>query len=364
MLCGALALILLGSPFVKGSTELAVEVRGALPGGTSGAAFAAIKAAVDARTDFETLEIQTFGVASQELDACPSDRLFACWAHAFRRNRPAYLFVVRLEPSEAGAAVTAIWLPIVGASQSGAEPTEEERFEQSASMVGKVTSADALREEVMRLLDEQLKPRLEAAGRWDPSGSLLVDADGPVRVQLDGVDLGQGPTQLVLERVRIGIHRLEYVGASGAQTERVEVKLDERARAAWIHDVVAPARTAAPPAAIGRASLIGGSALVLGGVVLSVWAAAAHQPFRGALACAAPPCGEGARFATFADLTGSSGDPRQGLLVAPLGYSLALAGGTAAIGAWILDQSEDSWWTVLAALGLGALSYGVSALAN
>jgi hypothetical protein len=105
------------------------------------------------------------------------------------------------------------------------------------------------------------------------------------------------------------------------------------------------------------------------GLVLTAIAVVVPPKVYEVTSCPPGQCGPTPRpaFVSWCELT--SADPgclgKQGLLAAPLGYSLAIAGGALWAGETVMaEDSGLTWLPWVGGVALGTLAYGVSAALN
>jgi hypothetical protein len=200
-----------------------------------------------------------------------------------------------------------------------------------------------------RLVRNELAGLVEVA----PNGSVRITGARPgLAIRIDGVEVArtaEGDT--VVEGILEGSRTVAL-----ADGERVERSGAIIVRAGEVTEL-GPPPVEAPESAMRQVGIWGGIGLAGVGSAIAIWAAAAGGG-RAIVSCTAPGCGGPVRsFETFPELAGREGG---GPLAAPFGYSLAIAGGAWAIGSWFADRRFE-WLPVIVALGLGAISYGLSA---
>lgn len=252
------------------------------------------------------------------------------------------------------------------ASASRGDENVEVEIAQSAVLARRATLplADVaeLANSVREMFESQIRPLLEAEGKWRPFGALEIYSDRPgLELSIDGRAIGA--TQLGATRVAdvsIGTRTIVVRDALGVEHAGVA---EVRASSVSIVDL----RAAAAPQ-VGRAVALwtGVGVAVVGAVITGIAASsAASRPqvicFRGA-----PDCTEDqSSFATAgATYGGGLAAPRNpgGVLLAPLGLSLVAAGGVSSLGIALFDDSDRvPWVEMLVGVVAGAATYGLCA---
>lgn len=223
---------------------------------------------------------------------------------------------------------------------------------------------------VRDLFSEGLGPVLEKNNHWDPYGTLELSSNSEgVAINLDGVSVGttkKGVTRI--EKVTAGMRRLTFEDpayepySTEATVERnqvVRVDLDLRRKAggatSFLRDAV----------------FWGGGGLIVAGAGLTVWSAARRDGQVSTYCFDAPggDCRASSQFQTLGYSPGAASagdDPNpNGLLLAPLGYSIAITGAIFMLGTYLFGDEQDvPWIPLVAGVALGAASYGLSAALN
>lgn len=208
----------------------------------------------------------------------------------------------------------------------------------------------------------ELQPKLEERGHWEPYGDVEIEtnADAP-SFRVDGDSIGTGTRHTKLAGVRPGTHAIE-VEAPGFLPAEVEVTVTKGAVAPLRVELgIAPNNTVGIVRAI---TLWGGVAVAAAGAAVLIYGLASGggaetSCFRGS------DCEASRAFRTFGYDASAAGtlEPVNppGVLVVPLGYSLAGAGATFALGTWLIGGEEDvPWIQWIAGVAVGALAYGLS----
>lgn len=199
-----------------------------------------------------------------------------------------------------------------------------------------------------------LEPPLEKLGAWRPHGTLRVElpAEGFV-LKLDGRRFEAPSAELELDDVAVGARTLELEHPDyDASSETVRI---DRDRVTTWHPALVDRRLreARVPRAVVLATGLG--LVAAGGVFLAVAVAqGGASPARCLQVVGDPPCAiETSAFTRMGPVP-----------TAPLGYSLALAGGVMAGGVLLSDASDQPWWWTALGVGLGAAAFAVSVLAD
>jgi len=221
---------------------------------------------------------------------------------------------------------------------------------------------------VQRLFLEHLRPSLEASNMWRPFGQ--IDITTPIAdlsVSLDGASIGitqrGGLTRLT--GVRPGTRHVSVEGPDIMPfTADVEVAKGETAT---LVPELSPKSTDGSKR-LRTATLVAGAVAVVAGGVFTGLALATPDSNASTVCFRGPQstCESGS------ELVRSSFDPDRlgdqngsGILLAPLGYSLIFAGATWGLGTWFFtEEREVPWLPLLGGLGVGVLSYTLSALLN
>lgn len=228
-----------------------------------------------------------------------------------------------------------------------------------AEVAGPAEAQAFLRE----LFEQKLVQAFEATGNWRPYGEVeLRGAPADAIVYLDGAPLGAtGPERTRLRQVDPGRRalRLEHPGHLPFSSE-VVVRRGEVADLS-VTMVAREVETSALPRQV---TLWTGAAMVVAGVGLSIYGATKPQSDLRTVCIEPTECTDGRRFITFG-YDPEQDDPRainpSGVMIVPLGYSLAGAGATFSLGALLTDEGDLPWISWVAGAAVGALAYGVSA---
>jgi hypothetical protein len=359
------------------------------------------------RTDLRLLSPEQAELEQGQLDLCSGAGRLGCWTRACRpdyqrllldevaadapfealkgkldRTAPAFLFVVLVVPEAKGdnPADRVSWLLIdleyalrelhQARRSRAAEGTEDAIFSLAvASVMGShaVSAASQLHDELAKAI-EQFQPLFERAGHWLPYGEIdLVGGGAGHQIEVDGQLVGEsGEAGTRLVRVRPGRRAVRLVPRVDAALQpfatSVEVSRDQPARVRA--DLIPLPGTSS---VLRSVSLWGGLGLVAAGATMVVRAAIPASDPQPVDVCFEGHCPaqRNGYFRTFCDLAHPTA-PCGGVMVAPLGFSLVGAGAVWAGGALMSDPTDDGspWLRMLVGVGLGAVGYGISALAS
>ncbi len=230
----------------------------------------------------------------------------------------------------------------------------------SAQPASEASAKDALIDFVRGPLKKAVGPK-----RWYRFGELLLRSAPNAWVQLDGKPIGRAGRDGALRVTGLepGAHALK-VSAQGFEPQQSGFSVGSGAAAELSLRLRKPTHPGHWP------TIYGGGAAAFLGAALVIWGAAYHAQNSSASSVCFDDCASSS-FWTLEQMF--SGRPEIGapeanrgaLLAIPLGYSLVLAGGAAAVWrAFFSDAGESPWLELAVSLGLGVLSYGVSAAVN
>ncbi len=238
----------------------------------------------------------------------------------------------------------------------------------SEAVLGRVREAKVATSEDARLLLERVirqefRSALERFGNWEPFGKIeLSMPQAGLEIVVDGVTVGttrsgitmieqvpQGTRKLRLQSPEYDPYETQLIIQQGA-IERLEPKVSRASGMGLTGRTIV---------------LLSGAAVALAGSVVTVLAVAAQNNDLQIL-CVNPAegqCGSARWLKTGFDSSITSGDPNaDGLLYAPLGYSLIATGATVSLGSlFFTDEEEFPWIPIVAGVALGFASYGISA---
>jgi hypothetical protein len=377
------------------AVALVMSPRGAEPGSRTTELLRAAARALESRTDLGLQSAEQAGSDLRQIDAC-ADRL-SCWVRAIRPDfashlatggryadhvaaldargvrYPRVLLVVSIATRADGAdRVGAMLVDTDHALSTYAElreartPTEtiENRvFETAVLAPGAVVrpgDTAALARFFDAAFDGPFRAPLEQAGHWDARGRLRLEAPPGLLVELDGRPVGQtGAAPTVLTGLRAGDRSLGLTDPSGAYEPWSAPAAIGAGQELRVTAELSRAGSALRGVTRGTAWW-GGAVLMAAGGALTVWGAAGGSDWRDVSDAEPSP-----RFTTFCDLLGSAASPCATaggqVKVAPLGYGLALAGGTWMAGAWLDEGRDGPWLPMLIGVAAGAAAYGLSA---
>lgn len=222
-----------------------------------------------------------------------------------------------------------------------------------------VPGADHLERRLDELFARDLRAALEAVGSFAPFGAVDLDVGPGVTVAIDGVIAGlTGPGTTRVDEVRAGRRVLRFEAEACDPVEQVlEVEAGEVARVSLELE---------PRSAPGREALLWvGAGTAAAGASILVYALARHDPAaRTACFAGTAGCEAGSAFETTGYDGGgglAAGANPAGLLVAPLGAALLLAGGAWISGSRLGTGDGVPWVELGVGLALGALTYGIAA---
>jgi len=219
-------------------------------------------------------------------------------------------------------------------------------------------SADAARRALGSLFERRFRPVFESTQHWAPYGTVAFEIDDTLDVIVDGRVVGStviGTNEL--RGLRIGSRALAL--RNGEETVwRREVAVISGETIS-----VTPSLSLTTEGAVRVATLWSGVALAVAGAALTGYAVY-QQNDAAPRVCVAPAgtmgCDKGATFRTLSSDPGDS----QGVLTAPLGYSLVGAGAAWSVGAVLTDSDEVPWIPIVVGVVAGGLAYGISAALN
>jgi hypothetical protein len=226
-----------------------------------------------------------------------------------------------------------------------------------------LSDPNAAAELLERLVAEDLRPVLEKIGRWEPWGSiaLAIDAEEPLEITVDDRTVAtsvEGVNELA--QVSAGEHRIRIQHPNYAPVE-LTVQVERGARVELHPDLV---RTANEENVLRPITEWSGLLLVVTGAVITAFALVRHDS-KVSTVCygSADGCSHDG-FVTFgysADAVDGKNVNPPGVLMIPLGYSLAITGATWSLGTLLFgDDGDIPWIQWIAGLALGAAAYGIS----
>jgi hypothetical protein len=358
----------------------------------------AASAVLAEHTPLDARSPEQLGADPAELEQCKGATRLQCWVRAVRPDRgevtrevprgprasPRFLFVVALHPDAGREHVSSMMIDLdqaLSADRSAARTGPrwalelEDRIFESAIQgpAGAVSAQDpsSLENYFREVLGGAFRPVLEAAGAWDPYGTIVIDgATAGAALELDGRPIGVlGGGRTELRSVLPGLRGLSVISPGrGTQKEHLVRSVDVRPGVASA--ISLEAAGAAEAAAVQRPVLPrlvfwSGVGLGTAGGVLAVASLVHHGTERPAVACWEASCPTpGPAFASLSCLGSGLGTCRGGVLAAPLGFGLLAAGAAWGVGALLEDDAETPWLPVLLGLAGGAGVYALMALAG
>ncbi len=251
------------------------------------------------------------------------------------------------------------------------EGSWQERVESAVAEQAVLTStprrdlaeAGAAADLLERLVSVDLRPALEQQGHWEPWGTIALEVDStePLELALDDRTIGTtAPGLNELSNVRPGRHTIRLRNPNYADAE-IAVEVARGARAELSPELVL---THHEPTVLRPVTEWSGLLLVLSGAVIATFAAVRHDGKVNTVCFQGSECSHDG-FTTFG-YRADAGDPNHvnppGVLMLPLGYSLATAGATWSLGTLIFGGPDDvPWIQWIAGVVLGAAAYGLSA---
>jgi hypothetical protein len=258
--------------------------------------------------------------------------------------------------------------------QSNWREDAEARISETAVRFGpnrtEVRTADEANALLDRLFTKELSLVFQASANWEPYGEIVIhtDSDGHAIV-LDGTIVGttagtetrithvtQGPRALELQHPKYETFSTSVEVVRGKSVE-VRATLE---------------RSQSSGSSIARSSLFWGGigAAAIGTTLLVLAIAQQDGGVRNYCFSSSVGCEAKSSFVTSGYDPGLAADLNpevnpSGLLMAPLGYSLMLGGGTWTAGTMLFGSEDDfPWIPLVAGVVVGGLSYGLSAALN
>lgn len=318
----------------------------------------------------------------EAIAGCEEKRRLSCWVHAVKTMQPAprYLLAVSFfRDPNIGERVATLLIDIEDAQRiedgqdrtsAGWEDRVEDGIFQHAAGTNDTLAEDS---EVLgayfdTLIARKLRADFERNHHFEPFGNIgIVAPRAGLEIHLDGTLVGTtGAGLTVLRDVTPG-KRVVSVNDPKNPNARVESTVEVKKQQSATFSANTPLITTTAEDQGPRYNDLTfwtGVALAGVGVAITVWAAAADprpEIFDG---CYGPNCVDHRTFATLCELTVRDKTclEKGGALAAPLGYSIALIGGTWAIGTALFQPDEDiPWIPFVIGLAAGIITYGVSA---
>ncbi|MCK6549621.1 hypothetical protein L6R52_27545 [Myxococcota bacterium] len=337
-----------------------------------------------AKTGLRVTSPEQAGLDVAQLVACELRVRLSCWARLVTPLSPAYLFVVSVYPRPDGTEqLSGIFIDVEAARRALAtidrgqlgwvEQLEDALFEDARETKPAIVArgrSDDVSSWVSVAIERDARSLVEANGDFAPHGEVeLVGLAPGLALELDGRALGAstGGTT-ILRGVARGVRRLVLSDPSERfATSSLELRVVAR-ETTRVEPVLVPIdRGPERTFTARRVTSWSGAAVGTVGAALSIWAIAAAPGARTVDTCVGASCVERSSraFASFCEL--GNDDPAScaggtRVLALPLGYSLALAGGITALGAWLGGEEDElPWLPIAAGLVAGGLGYGVGA---
>lgn len=328
---------------------------------------AALGAPLDTHTDLELTAVDA-GVQAE----CEGS--LACLAKRVPPGAKLLLVVSYFAaPQDRPDRITALMVDVASADACASDPfgtdlnaCVSERAVKVRPAPRLVTQAAEARAAFADLVQADLRPALEGAGHWAPTGTVeVVGAPAGATLLLDERTVAALPGGLVrVEGVEPGLHKVA-VHQGGKVLEGADVEVARAETATFAVSALVPRSALKTP------MFWGGVAVAAVGATFTLWSAGYYAAEDQSKAC----FGESScprRFLTFEQMLDGNLDelqvnPNQGkVLVLPLGYSMMVTGGTWALGSALTeDEDEVLHWILLGAgVVAGAAAYGISAAAN
>jgi hypothetical protein len=239
----------------------------------------------------------------------------------------------------------------------------------SSALAADDAQADAY---VRRLFTQDFRGAFENAGYWEPYGSIELSFDrGDATVMIDGQVVGvarQGTTRVT--ELFAGDRKVR-VEKPGFEPYESVVQVREGAAVPLVVEL--REERASPLGHWG--GLAAGASMIIAGSALTIWGATGDVNVESICLVTsgatdqnkAEVCGRGPLMLRFGYRPPGESNERasygSGPLIAPLGYSLVLAGGLTVLGALLWEEEEGfPWRSLLIGAGAGLLTYGVSEL--
>lgn len=317
-----------------------------------------VSRALEDRTRLEVIPPDRIGVHEGELDRCPIDGLYTCWARAMRGTTSSgpRLALIAVERPEGIALVV---MDLASARSIIERETDPEALESSLYR-------KAFRPEPVALEDpstlgarvaDVLEPGLRSLDLWFENGRLVLAAPPDQVVTIDGTPVATtraGETEL--EGIAAGSHLV----AVGAGFERsVSVPTGGLVR------VDVPVRP--DPSVLRTATIWTGVAVAVAGVAVTGWSISAGRADRyGCLTTGGGcPDGPGVGFGAVPEsgAVGPEAVERSALPAASVGAGLLAAGVVWSLGTLLFhDEHEDPWWSLVSGLLGGGIVLGTTAV--
>lgn len=342
----------------------------------SATTLAAAERALARDPSLELWPMERTGVAAATLDKCPIDTRLSCWVAAMRPSKAAYLWALALQPRgdgtdrvrtifiDLGAATARYRAELDGGAEDWRERAESALFALARRDKGRqIGGAEDLTAYFDGVVDEFLRPALEANGRWKPYGAIEVTSPiDDMTVSIDGNIAGvvrAGST--VIAGVEPGPRRVE--AQVGDYSKRYEVVV--------VRSETARIQLERPPVEwhpVRMGALYAGGVVAASGIAILIWSIVrAGDGVQGGCLQRAGMSGScdglGALTLGYDPSRAPSTDPDavdpSGIVMAPLGIGLMATGAAWSAGAWFGDREDAPWWAIAVGVATGIVVYGV-----
>jgi len=267
--------------------------------------------------------------------------------------------------------VSALLVDVASADACASDPFGEDRVDECVSERAvrvrpppeNLRDASEARAVLTRIVQDHLRPALEAKGHWEPHGQVLlqeVPSGAALLVDDQTVGVASGGP-ILLSGLALGEHQVAYA-VGGVVQSGAGVTVQRGA--------TPEVRLAVDTSGFRAPLFWSGVGLAAAGAGLTIWSAAyAASQSDMVQNCPEPSCRSS--FFTLerqvrGDIEIFEEDPNRGSVLAlPLGYSMMITGGTWAVGSQLVDDDPVLHWILVGAGALaGGLAYGISAAAN
>jgi len=330
------------------------------------------------------------GVDRTALSKCDLDEQLSCWSRLLidaytndsERSPPRLLMVTSVIPdSKKGDRFSTLLIDlsevqrIVENSSRGGQDLsaniEDIIFERAVETVSGftlVSNLESANRYFNHLVTQRLRQKLRSIGQWRPFGEIRLTGGKGMMVMLERQLVGSVSDDEVLIRgLRAGHRKLELRSVDGSIRPIEFTEMVQAGQVVSVSVIQEPnfegleaSKSVMRWAGLGTALV--GAGIAVTALVLPVQAQTI-SPCRGD-AC---PLDERNSFARACDYSsrelGESCTGLNNILVAPLGYSIMASGMSLSALSYIEDETGDfRWWTPLASVAIGMISYGLSAL--
>jgi len=234
---------------------------------------------------------------------------------------------------------------------------------KDGKVFARLEGASFSKEEVLQTkLENFSKQTIDAVNQLHPRGQIALQIDrADLAVHLNGLLIGHSKVGVLnVEGLLAGNYEIQLMGDA---IEPLSKSITLAAGQSRELALQTKSRSQSPLKTI---LMVSGSSAIVAGIGMTTWAMHQSESTSDVL-CLKPKgadtsaCGMGQEFLRFPGAN-SGTDPNGGSVrIAPLGYSLALAGGTWLAGSLIAPDEEPAQWLIVAAgVVASAVSYGLS----